>query len=104
MLFGKVNKSLHPYISLEPSSHLRLAVQILRIDTDVELQIIAAYSHLVDFLSGHSIGHFMTFYDFPQDGVLVTFHAVGHEIGVHETEYILFLDSLGNGGISVHIL
>ena len=42
--------------------------------------------------------------DFPQDGVSVTLHPVGHEIGVHDAEHILCHKPPGNLCIDVNII
>ena len=76
----------------------------LFIDTDLEIQIIAAYLHDKNFFPGHTVFYRIAFQNFPKDGILVAFHPVGHKIGVHQAEYIHLLNPAGNGGVSVHIL
>ena len=96
--------ALHPDISLEPSAFFRFTQKILLIDTDIKDHIVAGKSHKIQFFIRIFIDCLFHIFDFTHDLVLVTFHAIGHHKRIDHREKILFLDSLGNHGIRIHIL
>ena len=102
--FFKIYVALHPDISLEPSAFFRFTQKILLIDTDIKDHIVAGKSHKIQFFIRIFIDCLFHIFYFTHDLVLVTFHALGHHKRIDHREKILFLDSLGNHGIRIHIV
>ena len=85
-------------------SNCRFAENLLAVDADIKLYIIALNSHLADFFTCQDILKFHDIQNLTKNIILITFDSIRHEIRVHDRENIICNNSLGNHGVSIHIL
>lgn len=75
--------SLHPDVALESTSDLRFAKQVFLVDTDAEIDVIAANVHHIHIFLRHMILQQRNVHDFSKDGILVALNSIRHKIGIH---------------------
>ena len=60
--------------------------------------------HAINLFFCINISDFLNFFDFSDNGILVTFDTAWHEAGLDNGVHILFYNALGDHGIQVDIL
>ena len=89
----EIDPALKPDGAFEAASLLRDSHQILFVDADIKIHIIALDIHLVNALVRQFIAHFMASDDIAHDLVLVALHAIRHKERIYDRKHILPVDS-----------
>ena len=89
-LICEIDMSLKPYSTFKSSSDLRLTEQILFVNTDIQVHIVALQPELINGFFCIIIHCFFNILNVSHDLIMITFQAIRHKECVYNAEKIFF--------------